>query len=61
MYYRLYFLGASEHIKDVDQFECQTDRQAMIIAEQRAASRSFELWCGTRLILRQWTEVPVKN
>jgi len=54
MDYRLYFLDASEHIKDVDPFECKTDEQAMLIAEERAAKRAFELWCGNRLLLRQW-------
>ena len=53
-YYRLYFLDASEHIKNADEINADNDDMAALVAERRANGRPFELWNHDRMVVRQW-------
>jgi hypothetical protein len=50
--YRLYFLDAMKHIKDVFPFESDDDALAIEIAIIRAAGQAAELWRLDRLVMR---------
>lgn len=52
MSYRLYFLDDSGHIEGVYPFDCVTEAQAILIAKEEGADRSYELWCGKKLIVQ---------
>jgi hypothetical protein len=48
--YRLYFLDAARHIRDVMELECEDDAQAIEAAEQLHDGRAMELWRRARIV-----------
>jgi hypothetical protein len=50
--YRLYFLGAHDHIEDVRVLDCASDREAVESARQFINGRDLELWDRGRFISR---------
>jgi len=48
--YSLYFLDHKNHIKDVVDFECADDDQAIEGAEQYRDGRDLELWQRARCV-----------
>jgi hypothetical protein len=48
--YRLYFLDAARHIRDVMELACDGDAQAVEAAEQLHDGRATELWQRARLV-----------
>lgn len=49
-YYRLYYLNQLGHIRQAVDWECDGDRSALAMAEQRADGRAMELWSGDRRV-----------
>jgi hypothetical protein len=52
MYFRLYFFDDSGRIEGVYPFDRATEGQALTLAREEAAGRSYELWCGKKLIVQ---------
>jgi hypothetical protein len=50
--YRLYFLGANDHIEDVRVLDCASDREAVESARRFINGRDLELWERGRFICR---------
>jgi len=50
--YRLYFLGAGDHIRHVVVLECPDDEAAIALAESHHDGRTMELWLRDRLVKR---------
>jgi hypothetical protein len=53
--YRLYLLNETQPIAAREEFEADSDENAITIARQRYNARpdfnwGFELWCGARLV-----------
>jgi hypothetical protein len=54
--YRLYFLDEAQRITAREEFEADSDENAVAIAHQRYNANSdvysgFELWCGARRLV----------
>jgi hypothetical protein len=50
--YRLYFLDDDDRIRDVAEFECDGDDEALSHADARCDGRAMELWSGARVVGR---------
>lgn len=48
--YRLFYLGAQNHIVGSFEYLAENDSEALVIAEAHRDARSAELWCGVRPI-----------
>ena len=48
--YRLYFLDNHGHIRSVESFECETEAEALQIAERHHQGQALELWNRARLV-----------
>lgn len=46
--YRLFYMGAHNHIVGSLEFLADTDAEALAVAEARRDHRPAELWCGIR-------------
>ena len=59
-FYRCYFLSASNAIKDVAEFHCRDDAEALGHARDLLKSQpihqGFELWEGSRHLHREFTD-----
>ena len=44
--YRLYFMDNHGHILQAAEFECESDAEAMVWAEDQSDGRRMELWSG---------------
>lgn len=51
-HYRLYWLDASDHIREAMPFEAEDDAAAIAKSEGLRDRRAMELWSGKRIVLR---------
>jgi hypothetical protein len=52
-FYRIYQIGADDHIKGATNLECTTDQEALVRAgELMDVFPSIEVWTGTHCIAR---------
>jgi hypothetical protein len=60
--YRLFYMGAHNHIVGSFEFLADTDAETLAVAEARRDDRPAELWCGIRPVTtfapRQGGDVP---
>ncbi len=56
--YRLYFLGANDHIRHVVVLECPNDEAAIELAESHRDARTMELWLLDRMVKRFERHAP---
>jgi hypothetical protein len=48
--YRVYFLNGAGHVIDAAALECDSDDQAVELAESQGGQRPWELWTLTRRV-----------
>ena len=48
--YRLYLMTDAGHIRDRQDLDADSDRDALAAVGRMPGSRAHELWCGVRLV-----------